>query len=140
MGPGETVRFTAFGVAAPQGSKNQFGGESSKRVKPWRSDVARVAGMAMEGRPAATGPVEVTARFFFTRPKKHFRANGELRADAPNFVTSKGIGDIDKLERAIYDAMTGIVYLDDSQVARCFNDKRYDTNARVEIEVTGLPA
>lgn len=41
------VHFTAHGVAAPQGSKNQFGGESSKRVKPWREDVARAAGEAM---------------------------------------------------------------------------------------------
>jgi crossover junction endodeoxyribonuclease RusA len=137
---GQVIRFTAHGVAAPQGSKNQFGGESSKRVKPWREDVARAAGMAMDGQPAFDGPVDVVVRFRFTRPKLHFRANGELKENAPKYVTSRAGGDIDKLLRALADAMTGIVYLDDAQIVSVWADKMYDTNARAEVEVTRLPA
>jgi crossover junction endodeoxyribonuclease RusA len=126
--------FEAYGVAAPQGCKDQFGRESSKRLRPWRASVAHMAGIAMldKGDPFE-GPVELQLYFAFTRPKKHFRANGQLRDDAPRYVTSKGVGDIDKLVRAVADALTGIVYLDDSQIAVLSASKTYGTRAGVNI-------
>ena len=41
------------------------------------------------------------------------------------FPISKFDGDVDKLVRAIFDAMTGIVYKDDSQVCDSSEQKRY---------------
>lgn len=61
------------------------------------------------------GPVRVECLFLLPRPKSVVR----------KFPTVRGTGDIDKLERAIYDAMTGIVYKDDAQVCSNANDKQY---------------
>lgn len=51
------------------------------------------------------------------------------------------IGDLDNIQKAIFDALKGIAYRDDSQVAeihaRRFDDKH---NPRVEVRVEGKPA
>lgn len=48
------------------------------------------------------------------RPKDHFSTAGVIKQWAPRFPTKKP--DLDKTLRAIKDALTGIVYVDDSQV------------------------
>lgn len=56
--------------------------------------------------------------FFFPRPKSHYRTGkhaSDMKADAPNYHTSKP--DVDKLERCVLDALTGVLWKDDSQVA-----------------------
>jgi Holliday junction resolvase RusA-like endonuclease len=57
------------------------------------------------------------------RPKKHFRANGELRDDAPTYHTQAP--DIDKLSRSILDALKGISWRDDGQVSYKLASKQY---------------
>ncbi len=132
------VSFTAHGVAAPQGSKNQFGGESSKRVKPWREDIARAAGEAMEGIELARGPVGLAINFFFVRPKSHYGTGANesiVKATAPTKPIGRNTGDIDKLVRAVADALTGIVYEDDSQIQMLMAQKQWGTKARADIMV-----
>jgi hypothetical protein len=100
-----------WGTPAPKGSKNQFGGESSKKVKPWMDSVKQAVGEALpEGWGVLRGPVKITATFVFVRPKSHYRTGknaGVLRDDAPLFHTNPG--DTDKLQRAIGDALSGVV-------------------------------
>jgi crossover junction endodeoxyribonuclease RusA len=65
-------------------------------------------------------PVSLTLTFVFARPKAHFRAN------APQHCVTR-IGDLDKLCRAVCDALTGIAYDDDSQVFSINAERRYAT-------------
>ena len=116
------ITFTVTGAAAPQGSKRHVGrgvmAESSKRLKPWRSDVRDAAFMAMDGDPLA-GPVAVAATFVYRRPAGHSLSDGISLSAAGKrapYPPKGGRGDVDKLLRAVLDAMTGIVYADDGQV------------------------
>ncbi|MFL5911435.1 MAG: RusA family crossover junction endodeoxyribonuclease [Gaiellaceae bacterium] len=123
------ISFTVAGVPAPQGSKTRtrFGmREDNPNVKPWRQAVAADATDAMHGREPVTGPVELAARFYFARPKHHFRSGrhaGELKPTAPVHCTTKP--DTDKLLRAIGDALSGIVVRDDAQIVRVTAEKLY---------------
>lgn len=131
------IEFVVYGVPQQQGSKNRFGGEDNPRVKGWRQSVAEEASTVVP--IALSGPVEVLVEFVFPRPKSHFRTGryaGELRPAAPYWHTS--YPDLDKLQRAIGDALSGVVVGDDSQIARWVVYKRFGKQARAEITVTPL--
>lgn len=117
------------GVPAPQGSKSfkgRRGGkailiESSKAVGPWRERVALAAHSHARG--LLGGPVSVDLAFVLPRPKS-----------APKRTTPPAVKrpDLDKLARAILDALTGVWFADDSQVI--------DLRATKQIaEIDGVP-
>jgi crossover junction endodeoxyribonuclease RusA len=124
--------FHVWGTAAPQGSKRHVGNgvmlESSDRVRPWRQDV-RFA--ALERRPPdwdMTTPMQLDLTFWFARPASHYGTkNGitYLKSNAPVQPVSARLGDIDKLSRAVLDALTGVAYLDDRQVIQLEARKAY---------------
>lgn len=124
------VEFHVRGVAAPQGSKRYLGPgravESSKRLPTWRADVRDAATAAMLDRAPYDGPVIVELTFMSERPKSHYRTgrNGHLLRDGSPDVPV-GAPDVDKLARAMLDAMSKIVYLDDKQVVELNARKRY---------------
>lgn len=131
MGVPAVTAFFVEGTPAPQGSKRHVGHgrliESSKKVKPWREAVAREARKHYP-RPKQ-GPIRLTIIFAMPRPK----AWGKLRRD-PMIQRP----DLDKLVRAVCDALTGIAWQDDSQVTRihaCKVRAEQDapTGARIEI-------
>jgi crossover junction endodeoxyribonuclease RusA len=129
------IHFTVPGAAAPQGSKTVFRRgsrivlvESSPNVKPYRASVASAAYAA--GAKVLHGPIFITVVFQFVRPKSHYTAKGALRDAAPRHV---GKPDIDKLCRAVLDALTGIAYADDSQVVALDASKVYGPTASTEI-------
>lgn len=124
--------FTVWGTAAPQGSKRHVGNgvmlESSDRVRPWRQDV-RFA--ALEERPLdwdMATPMHLELVFWFPRPASHYGTkNGlsYLKPTAPVEPTSARLGDIDKLSRAVLDALSGVAYIDDRQVVELEARKAY---------------
>ena len=136
----EILTFTADGIPAPQGSKNttaqkdragEYTGkvsvyESSVKLKPWRQRVATAARAAHRGEPAE-GPLVLNIVFRLPRPKDHFgtgRNAGKLKPSAPEWPTKKP--DLDKLERAILDALTiARAYGDDSQVVAIHSTKTF---------------
>jgi Holliday junction resolvase RusA-like endonuclease len=133
--------ITVYGEPAPQGSKNQWGGESSKKVKPWRDRVAQVVGerLVEDGEALLTGAVRCEVTFAFTRPKSHYRTgkhSHELRDDAPFWHTAPN--DTDKLQRAIGDALTGTAWKDDKLVSSWSADKIYDDRAYAHIRILDL--
>ena len=139
------LSFTVHGLAAPQGSKRVIHGrmvEDSKKSRPWRQEVVAEALQARVDTTTTTihGPVVVILTFRLQRPKAHYRANGEIRADAPVFVPKKP--DIDKLTRTILDALTiAAVIADDAQVAKLEAVKVYATGSGlpgVDVTVTDL--
>jgi Holliday junction resolvase RusA-like endonuclease len=90
--------------------------DAGKGNKEWRANVAFFARQAYRGDPLA-GPLFVTMIFTMPRPKNHCRTGknaGQLRPDAPAIHVSKP--DSLKLARSTEDAMTGIIWKDDSQV------------------------
>ena len=70
--------------------------------------------------------VEINITFAFIRPKS-------VSAKKRPYVIVKP--DIDKLERAVLDALTHHAYDDDSQVVKLTANKIYDTEEYIEIEV-----
>lgn len=125
-----TVTFFVPGVPATSGSKRGFNvrradgslvtnargnpiiamtGDNAKE-KSWRGAVAS-AGLCGE---FFTGAVKLEIELVFVRPKAHFRANGQLKPGAPYWQTSKP--DATKCQRAIEDALKGVLWRDDSQV------------------------
>jgi len=131
--------FIVPGAAAPQGSKRAIKlrtgrialVESSARVKPYRAVVALAAQTAW-GRPPVTKAVTVRLDFTFARPKSHFTGKGAIRAGAPDFP---GRPDIDKLCRAVLDALTGVIYADDAQVQTLVAVKGWGLTPDTRIEI-----
>jgi len=140
----DRVAFTVAGAAAPQGSKRHVGKgvlvEASKRVKPWRNDVRMVAGLAMSGDPWE-GPVAVEVDFRYRRPASHLRTDGvSLSATGRRFPCPTGSGDVDKLLRAVLDALTSIVFHDDRQVAQVVACKQWGDRDEARVVVRRLAA
>lgn len=108
------------GRPAPQGSKRHVGNgimvESSKAVAPWRTTVAWHASQVFTGAPL-DGALAVRVEFIMPRPT----SLPKKRATPPHTKRP----DVDKLIRAIMDALSGVVWRDDSQVIDLHPTKRY---------------
>ena len=144
----DEIVFYAEGVPAPQGSKTHVGGgrliESSRQVGLWRDAVRRAAVEAMADRPPIDGPVYLVQVFALPRPKSHYgtgRNSGRVKRGAPSRPPVRP--DLDKLARAVGDALTGVCYHDDAQVVNLCAAKYYVTPAGrlsvpgVEIRIHG---
>lgn len=134
----EEMQFTVFGTPQPQGSTRAFIPKGWNRpiittdnakLKPFRQEVAQTALIAMRERGAqmaARGiPIALTLGFFFDKPKST-RKSVRRKVSRP---------DLDKLLRATLDALTGIVYADDSQVDEIRAVKAFGSPVRLEIHV-----
>lgn len=137
LAPG-TLTFTVHGTPQPAGSKRAFfrGGravvvDANKKTRPWKDQVAQIAGEAMTGRPLMRGPLWVILRFYVRRPKGHFGKKG-LLSSAPAHPTTRP--DVLKLARGVEDALSGVCYVDDSQIVAEELWKEYGPE-RVEIEI-----
>lgn len=122
-----TYSWKTVGVPAPQGSKRHVGNgrlvESCKALKPWREAI--IADGKQQGVPSPIDrPVGVALVFCFPRPKSHFTTNGQIKANAPKYKTSRP--DLDKVTRAVLDSLTYAgVLKDDSFVYSLTVYKRY---------------
>lgn len=72
-------------------------------------------------------PVAIDATFYFSRPKSHYTARGKLSATGRRqpYPPGRYYGDVDKLLRAVLDALTGPVLADDSQVVEVTGRKEW---------------
>lgn len=111
------ISFFVPGAPAPQGSKRHVGHgrmiESSKALGPWRERVALAAHPHADG--LIGGAVAIRLDFVMPRPKSTPKRSTPPAVKKP---------DIDKLSRAILDAITGILIADDSQVITLYATKR----------------
>jgi crossover junction endodeoxyribonuclease RusA len=141
-----SLHIVVVGTPRPQGSKDQFGREASKGLPAWRSDIRTAAG-ELEWDTAAywEPPVVMSITFRFERPNTHYlpansrRAARELRLDAPTYPMPRNGSDLDKLVRAVLDALTGLVYRDDSQVVHIETWKQYGERPGADITVSEAP-
>jgi crossover junction endodeoxyribonuclease RusA len=88
---------------------------SGKKGKDWRNLVASTAQEAFHGREPFAGPLSLTVKFVMPRRKGDLRPDGTPRPSAPVFHTTKP--DATKMLRAVEDAITGIGWKDDAQIA-----------------------
>ena len=80
-------------------------------------------------------PFFVSLRFWFRRPKSHLgsgRNANIVKPSAPAFPMAKKRSDIDKLERAVLDALSDVVWIDDAQVVSVRKFKRYTEPGHAE--------
>jgi Holliday junction resolvase RusA-like endonuclease len=145
----DTLEFFIPGMPAPGGSKTAFvprrkdgslvmrkgtnspvvnvtdaGGKANKE---WRKVCAGYARRFMMGSPPFPCALKVEFIFFLRRPNDHFvggnRERWTLKADAPAYHI--GPPDALKYARSTEDALTRIVWNDDSQNIRICSEKRY---------------
>lgn len=140
----EGIEFTVRGDPVGQGGMTAFvvGGtarvahKNSSNLRAWRIAVATQAQAAMGERPVLDAPVEVIASFTFGRPKSHYGARG-VKPSAPSWKATKP--DADKAIRSVLDALTGVVWRDDSLVVRMLVEKRFGDTPGVRVSVRVLP-
>jgi crossover junction endodeoxyribonuclease RusA len=118
------MSLVVLGRPVPQGSKRVFNGNlvdaNSKQLRPWRAEIAAAA-YEVWPQPLP-GALSVWLDFFFARPLGHYGVKG-LRPSAPDLPAVRP--DLDKLVRAVLDALTGIAFRDDSQAWEIVARKRY---------------
>lgn len=139
------ISFFVAGIPKPAGSKRGFFIPKLKRViitdanpnsKDWKIDVKHAARSHARAE-LLTSPLAVRFTFFITRPKSHFgsgKNSGVLKSSAAKYPASKP--DVLKLARGVEDAMTGVIYLDDSQIVSERLFKRYADKPGVLIEIS----
>ena len=116
--------FFVPGIPKPQGSKRAFVNpktnravvvEDNTKTHDWRSDVRAMAYDYSDSR-ISDGPVRLELEFVMRRP-----VSTPKTKPTPHAVKKP---DLDKLVRAILDALTGILFSDDSQVTGITAHKR----------------
>jgi Holliday junction resolvase RusA-like endonuclease len=126
------IRFTAVGEAKAQGSTESRYIPSLKRaishekrpVLDWRRTIAWSASRELEdGFTLFDGPLILEATFFRPRPKS-WKKSRHYPTSAP---------DLDKLVRAVGDALKGVIYRDDSQIVGIYARKLCGEPARAEV-------
>jgi crossover junction endodeoxyribonuclease RusA len=134
------IAFTVVGIAQPKGSMKTFipkgwnraiVTDGNPRVKDWQQTIVDAAGDANPDRELLHHEVELRVHFYLARPKSlPKRTTAHLKKP-----------DLDKLVRAVKDALTGTIWRDDSQVTRLHATKAYAAEHEspyVTIEVEGL--
>jgi Holliday junction resolvase RusA-like endonuclease len=106
------------------------------KVKKWRNIIKDAALNAISKKQfkkiSDKEPVQVSLIFYFNRPKSHYgtgKNSTVLKDSAQPAPTGRNIGDIDKLERSVLDALSGIAYDDDSQVCSVHKMKMWGSGS-----------
>lgn len=151
----QVVDFFVPGAPQPQGSAKAFVVAGKARITSdnpklhsWRMDVASMAQRANCSAAVTTGrlwhsPVSLTVQFYLPRPRGHFgtgRNEALLRPGAPMYPAVKP--DLDKLVRAVGDALTGVIWGDDAHVVAIDARERYagpDELVGTHITVKEMP-
>lgn len=113
------VKATAFGKRARVYTPNTNG------IADYKAAIRMVAHAAFTGE-LLDCPVRVNCEFVFPRPAGHYgtgRNSGVLKASAPIYHTS--LRDRDNLDKAVLDALSGVVLSNDKCVCDGRITKRY---------------
>lgn len=140
-----TLTCTIPGRPEQQGSKRNLGRhsiEANPNLAPWRADAIWRLQKAMQEQMVVqfTGPVEVVATFVYARPRSHYGTGknaGKVKPGAPMWKTSAA--DLDKLQRAVGDALTQAgVLRDDALIVHWSARKIWGASGFVQLTVRGL--
>ena len=120
---GEVVGFFVPGVVVAQGRPRAFavrGGHirmyDPVKSKGWKHRVALFAQQARQDGMPWDGPIALSLIFYLSRPKSVSIKKRKHPTVRP---------DLDNLEKAVKDGLTGILYVDDAQIVRTDCEKQY---------------
>lgn len=140
-----SVDFFVPGVPRPKGSMRSvvhpktgkvITMHSSKTTVTWQAAVCMAAAQHWQGAPSERA-VSLILALTFQRPKTHYgtgRNSGRLKDSAPKYMLSEP--DADKCQRAVFDALTSVVYRDDKQVVHVSATKMYGENPGVHVTIS----
>lgn len=129
----ESVAFHVNGQPMPKGSFTRMPNgamlpagttESRKKVSNWRRDIRDAALGAMGDEFPSSRAIRVMVEFQLPYPKS------SIRKYQFGWLPNTKQPDVDKLLRMLFDALTGIVWVDDSQVAFVTCNKVYAWNGK----------
>ena len=128
----EELHFYVEGTPAPQGSKSPNRGgvgfhEASKKLPAWRQRLIEGAEAALAGREGfgPADPIYCGLAFYMPRGRTVKRTHPTVKPD------------VDKLERAVLDALTiAWVWGDDAQVVSGTRGKRYADECAPGVRIT----
>jgi Holliday junction resolvase RusA-like endonuclease len=141
------ITFDVIGVPKPGGSKTAFYNKKLGRAlvvdacknKDWKNSVAIAGSIEMKRRgfPIMAGPLLVKFQFRLPRPKYHYDKKGMVK---PQFVAACHVKtpDVLKCARSTEDALTKIVWIDDSQIIEETITKRFAGEPGATITVEDL--
>lgn len=119
------IKFFVPGLPATAGSKKAFYRpgmrfpvvvDDCKKSKGWKQDVKQFA-HAVAPVVLLEGPLVVIFEFRLPRPRGHYRTGknaASLRDSAPRYPITRP--DVLKMARAVEDALTSVIWRDDSQI------------------------
>lgn len=126
------------GVPIPKGSTKAFpfkrkNGKlgvavtaANDKLKPWQNAIAEIAKNKLSWNGEVwPGAVSMTALFYLPRPKS-LKQSVLFHLKKP---------DLDKLARAVGDALVGIAYVDDSQIIAWHKSKTYAIGECVGVQI-----
>jgi Holliday junction resolvase RusA-like endonuclease len=130
--PGEPVGKGRHRTVARRGAggKTFLANITPEKTVRYESDVAVFAAQAMAGRPLLQGPLWMHLTAFYARPKSHPKHN------PPQWVTKKP--DASNVLKAVEDALNGVAYRDDSQLADARVLKRWSERPRIVVSIGQL--
>jgi Holliday junction resolvase RusA-like endonuclease len=133
------LAFRVEGVAQTRGSKVPIRRgahlgvrDSNPKSGAWMSHVSQCAAEAKGWDGVLDCPLLLRVTFYRVRPKGHYGKRG-LKPTAPEYPTTKP--DAGKLLRGVEDALTGVVYRDDSLLVDSWARKRFGDAAYTVVEV-----
>lgn len=143
------ISFFVPGTPVPKGSakafynkhlgRSQVMQDNREKQKPWASIISVTAQECHRG-PLIEGPVKLSLEFTLPRLKSHFGSGKKahlVKENAPIWHVSKP--DLDKLIRCVKDALTGVIWKDDSQVCLLGpTDKHYGDRPGVLVTIEKL--
>lgn len=123
----QTLTIDIGAKAVPASNKKGYNPKTGGFYDAHKGKAAQVATIRLFAQQAAKeqgwkltdGPIWMSLHFVFTRPAGHYGSgkNAEkLKPSAPRWPKSRAIGDRTNLLKSVEDALTGIVWHDDSQV------------------------
>ncbi len=128
-------RLTVSGEPVPKARARVVRNKATGRVMSFTPDKTaawenRVAAAALDAPPPELldGPLAAELTFYFTKPQTVPRKR--------QFPTTKP--DLDNCAKAIFDALEGILYVNDSRFVDKVLHKRYGQPPRVEILIRAL--
>lgn len=130
-------------VTRPDGSIVTFvKDDTGEAGENWRRDVRDAAKAALGDEwVLEEGALRLEITIFKPRPSTHFGSNNKqpyLKDSSPDYPQTKP--DATKLARAIEDALTAIVWKDDSQIVESHHYKKFGTPERAEVRISRMPA
>lgn len=125
------LTMTVDGIPVPQGSmkKSRHGTliHSNEALSSWRNAIAWVAKTEWAGKPLIDEPCALKVEFFLPKPKT---PRNKRHPDTKP--------DLDKLIRAVGDALTGVALKDDSRIVIVHAQKSWSLKPGVSIELKSL--